>query len=166
MGILSRQSWPLLVITAVLVTACWRWCAVWNAWRTSVVAPAEDPEGDAVFRLKIRYLDWGSRARSRIAQSVLRGDLSLWEAAACYRRIDAVRPPGLRPASMGHRGASEEERLCRHVIRFMWQELVEEMRDDGPLLQLTAELDERVRRGDLRLPEPPGVVEPFEPDGP
>src|SRR5262249_49503781 len=125
MGILSRQSWPLLVIAAVLVTACWRWCADWNAWRTAAVAP-EDPAGDEEYQLKLRYLDWGSRQRSRIAQSVLRGDLSLWEAAACYREIDAVRPPGLRAGWMGHRGASEEERICRHVIRFMWQELVEE----------------------------------------
>jgi hypothetical protein len=66
---------------------------------------------------------------------------------------------------MGHRGASEEERLCRHVIQFMWQELPDELRDDTPLLRLTAELDECVRRGELRLPEaPPGVFEPFDPD--
>jgi hypothetical protein len=158
MRTLSRQVWPVLVFAAAAVAvACWRGSPDGGAGRA--LGPGrithEEYSWDEEYESQRRYLAWSYPVRLRTGQALRRGDLTLWEAAACFGQVEALRPPRLRANSEFHRGATLEERLCRHVIEYVRVALEEEREDDRLIQRLEAELDERVRRGDLRLPAPP-----------
>jgi hypothetical protein len=162
MRMLSRQLGPVLVVAAAAVAVfCWHRSPDWGAWEgPGPASPAikEYPwnEEEAA---RMRYLNWSSPVRERVGRALIRGELTLWEAAASFRQVEALRPPGLRAHSELHRGGSEEERLCRHVIRYVRVLLEDDREDDDLVLELEAELEERVSRGDLRLlAAPPGLV--------
>jgi hypothetical protein len=165
---LVRQLWPALAfVAAAVAVVCWRWSPDGSAGRApdhGTLSDERQPREEE-YESQLRYLTWSYAGRVRVGRALIRGDLTLWEAAACFRQVEALRPPRLRASSELHRGGSEEERLCRHVIEYVRVALEEEMEDDGLLRRLEAELEERVRRGDLRLPAPPsGLVGRF--DGP
>jgi hypothetical protein len=152
----SRRRWPALLFAAVAASsACWRWTPDWT--------PLQGPVPEDQELSQTRYLLWSAQVRRRIARGLMHGDLSLREAAACFRQVNALRPAGLPSGSSYHQGNSEEERLCRQVIQYVHVLLEEERQEDGLLRHLEAELAERVRQGNLRLSAPPsGIVEWFD----
>jgi hypothetical protein len=162
MGTLSRSSLVLVVLLGIgFVVASVRRSHDWHVWPPSDVAPESDPDSDEAYNLRLRFLCWSSELRHSIAGAVVSGDLTLWEAAACFRQVDTILPEDIAPGRGPYRDGSEEERHCRHVIRFVRYSLQARMLDEGLAVHLEAELGERVRRGDLRLPDPPaGVVKP------
>ena len=92
-------------------------------------------------------------AKDALAREAAGGRLTLLEAAARFRDLDADLPEDYR---RGWRhlaeGASDEERYCRQVIGYATMALRD--RSDGPALldRLKAQLDMALSRGDLRLP--------------
>jgi WD40 repeat protein len=93
-------------------------------------------------------------AKNRLAAEVIDGRLTLLEAAARFRDLDREPPPFDRDAfRCSYPGASDDELLCREVIFFV---RVEQRRrpgtDAGIVARLEAELNERLGRGNLRLP--------------
>jgi hypothetical protein len=160
----TRQTWPVLVVAAVAAAAFCRSFSGSPARRVSD-ATSEVDVGSEELRLQVRFLKWSSAARDRIAEGVIGGDLTLWEAAACYGRLDAQMPAGLEAMSAGHGESSEEERQCRHVIRFVRVALVLSGQDLTLVPELEAELEDGLRVGPVRLPAPPpGLVERYELD--
>jgi hypothetical protein len=92
-------------------------------------------------------------AKAELAQEAAAGRLTLFEAAARFRDLDAGVTEDYR-CGWRHlaEGASDEERYCRQVIGYARLALRD--RSDGPALldRLRAQLDEALARGDLRLP--------------
>jgi hypothetical protein len=165
MGTFSRQSWPVFVVAAVAIAVCCRSFPGRHIRRPS--DPIIDIDvGSEEHRAQLRFLKWSAAERVRIARGVIGGDLTLWEAAACYHQLDAQRPPGLEATTIPQHGErSEEERLCRHVIRYVRIELILGGQDVTIVLELEARLEDELRLGDVLLPAPPpGVVEPYDSD--
>ena len=93
-------------------------------------------------------------ARRRLAGEVIDGRLTLPEAAAGFRDVSEADPAfDWERFRLVHPGASDDERLCRQVIGYVWVQ-VQNRPDADPALpgRLEAELEDLLRRGDLRLP--------------
>jgi hypothetical protein len=94
-------------------------------------------------------------AKSRMADEVIAGRLSLLEAAAGFKALDAAGPPAPgwvfpeRPPDV-----SDDEYYCRMVIEFVRGTAAAGEADDA-VCPLQAELDARLRDGTLHLPGPP-----------
>ncbi len=107
--------------------------------------------------------DWKLRAvgrriqeKERIAGELIDGRLTLFEAAARFRRLNAEPPAA--PPPLSYPGDSEEERLCRQVIRWASHRLQE--RDPGRANDRAAAWEEELRRhkerhGTVVLPDAP-----------
>jgi hypothetical protein len=165
MGMLTRRTWLVILAALVAVAAYCHWSIDRDGWRTC--CGTAEPPGPSFeeAKLQIRYLHWSCLVRDRIARALIRGELTLSEAAACFQSVNARRPPGVSSGSDGHPGSSEEERLCRHVLEWVRVELADQVPNAGLLLRLEAELEEQLRQSDLRLPAlPPGFVERFDLD--
>ena len=88
--------------------------------------------------------------RERLAGDVIAGRLTLLEAAARFRDLDEQNPGfdwGIFRST--YAGASDDERLCRQVLAFVESE----PGGTAVLGRLEAELQGRLGRGDLYLPE-------------
>jgi glutathione S-transferase len=83
------------------------------------------------------------REKERIGCAVIDGRLTLFEAAALFRRLNEA-PPKPAPLSASFPGDSEEERLCRQVIRWAWRRLSECY--PGGAEALVAPYEEELRR--------------------
>jgi hypothetical protein len=59
------------------------------------------------------------REKERVARELIDGRLILFEAAALFRRLNELPPRSTVSLALYHRGDSEEERLCRHVIEWV-----------------------------------------------
>jgi len=95
--------------------------------------------------------------KSSVTRRLLEGELTLMEAAAWFRYIDRVTGPVDSILVPGEEGESDEERLCRQVIR--WAEAqaqqVSPQSSQAVVSRLEAQLDDRLRRdGKVELPEP------------
>jgi hypothetical protein len=95
--------------------------------------------------------------KRRVVGRLLEQRLTLFEAAACFRAVDADRPPQVRVHLEVYPGDADEERLCWYVIRCAEAFLEEKGQDAGPVVsRLRAELrDHLARHGGVCLPEPP-----------
>jgi hypothetical protein len=62
--------------------------------------------------------------KERVAQELVDGRLTLFEAATIFRRLNAAPPRSTAPLALYHPGDSEEERLCRHVIAWVRTRMV------------------------------------------
>jgi hypothetical protein len=94
--------------------------------------------------------------KEHVAAEVARGRLTLLEAAARFRDLNAELPGFQREQFRSvYPGRSDDERHCWQVIRFVRTEL-QDVPNAVPRVvgRLEAELQARVDRGDLRLPEP------------
>jgi hypothetical protein len=92
--------------------------------------------------------------KDEAAEDVVAGRLTLVEAAAQFRRLDADASEGYRRAwVVMARGVPDEERYCRQVLDYAEVELRD--RTDGPavLAGLNRQLEEALAGGDLRLPD-------------
>ena len=107
--------------------------------------------------VKLRVSKMRCEAKSDVVTRLMAGELDLFEAAACFRDLNHE-PPEFR--SMGYLqlpGGSDEEKLCRQVIRWVenWDHGSSRAKEVGPLLAyLETELAFRLRRaGRIELPE-------------
>jgi hypothetical protein len=174
MGMLPRQFRLAFVAAAVVATvavgAAWRrWAPDWHASRTSAESPEKYLSPDELDELQLQYLLWCIPEKQRVANALIRGDVTLWEAAACFRHLEAMRPSGNRPSHEYVPGNSTEECLCRQVIGFVCGLRGVDPQDpkqDPFVLWLQCELEEQLSRGAIRLPDPPpGIGTPFNRDG-
>ena len=99
MRTLARQLGPVLVfaVAAVLIT-CWRGRPDWGAGRAPDrgLVTDEGTAADDEYGPQRRYLAWSYPVRLRVGRALLAGDITLWEAAACFRQVEALSPPRLR----------------------------------------------------------------------
>ncbi len=102
-----------------------------------------------------------SQARSRVAQELIAGRLTLFEAAERFRELSVADPHYNWAAfRFAYQCPTDEERFCRHVIVVVKSELVD--RDPAAAIavakRLERELSTRLASGTLRLPEHGGRV--------
>ena len=100
--------------------------------------------------------------KRRLAAEAIEGRLSLVDAAARFRDLNAAAPAFNRQAfCTAYPGGSDDERDCRAVLNFVRVEL-QGRRDADPALaeRLEAELHDLLGRGDFRLPEPKPAAAP------
>jgi hypothetical protein len=108
-----------------------------------------------------RRLDEAMRAvqvrtalKAETAEDLVAGRLTLPEAAARFRRLDAGTPEEYRHGwRLLAQGTSDDERYCRQVIAHVGMLVLG--RDDAAdvLAGLNKQLEEALARGDLRLPD-------------
>jgi hypothetical protein len=110
---------------------------------------ALDREGEVVHR---------RMAAKRVVVADLAAErLTLLEAAARFRDLNALSPDSLHYVRTCYPGTTDEERLCRQVIAWTETELHERRADDAErvVARLRAELGELLGRdGGIRLPDP------------
>jgi hypothetical protein len=107
-----------------------------------------DREAEETFRREV--------TKEEVVPEVLAGRLTLWQAAARFRALDATASPRIRKSlGEGFPGIAEDERCCRKVIT--WVARREAERPDGGhgvAQRLAAELEDALRHGRLSLPDP------------
>lgn len=126
-------------------------CLVW-AWRDSR-QPGPQAAGAALFPPppEVHLLAGRSAAKRRVVGRLLRGEMTLPQAAACFRRLNAE-PPACPDQHFRHLpGGSDEEKLCRQVIDWA---TVSGTGREAARLRLERELDEHLRshHGTVDLP--------------
>jgi hypothetical protein len=128
-----------------------------------VPAAGEELHGLVPEAVRLRLL-----AKDLLVKELASGRLTLFEAAALFRELDALPPrtvystcpdpdPPIRVA-----GPTEEERYCLRVITFAWHALRTAQPGRAEILtkRLVAEFEaERCLSGAIRLPDP-GSLEP------
>jgi hypothetical protein len=115
----------------------------------SLEAVSNPPDVVAVMRMVSR----GVAAREQIVGSLIREEITLPEAAAYFRRLDQFRH-GRLPSSFSHYpGDSDEERVCRQVIRYTAVQFPEGPQRDEVVARLEYELAEELCGGGVRLPD-------------
>jgi len=92
-------------------------------------------------------------AREQIVRALIRDEITLPEAAAYFRRLDQFRHPSLPSSFSRYPGDSEEERVCRQVIRYAAVQFPEAPRRDEIVARLEYELAEQLCGGGVRLPD-------------
>jgi hypothetical protein len=98
----------------------------------------------------------GLERKSEIARELIAGRLTLFEAAARFKAVNAARPANLPPILDPYPGATYEERLCRQVIVFADTELEGSYDRAEFVARLEADLQEHLdRHGTVVLPEVP-----------
>jgi len=101
------------------------------------------------------------RRRAEVLDAVIAGRCSLAEAAAAFWELNrSVSGFHWESFRRYYPGATDAERCCRHVLRYVACRL--EGRSDGAavLRRLEAELEEHLRRGAIRLPGGDDAREP------
>jgi len=106
---------------------------------------------------KLRAIGRRIQEKERLAGELIDGRLTLFEAAARFRRLNAE-PPAPPPLALSYPGDSEEERLCRQVIGWASRRL--EKSDPGRANDFAGACEEELRRhkerhGRVVLPDPP-----------
>ena len=108
------------------------------------------PTEDDTRRAELQAILGRMARKHQVAGDVIAGRLSLLEAAAAFRDLDAEGPPNIpipiRQAFSA--AASDDEAYCRSVLEYVGSAPPELTR------RLTDELNARLRDGALRLPEP------------
>ena len=156
MGMPTRQLCLGLLVAWVgvgVVAAYRHWSAI-EAPESNAPGFEEIPTSPTV-RARMDRLKWSISQRDRVAKAVIREEMTLWEAAACFRFLDTVRFPGSPPSYSIFPGESDEERSCRQVIRFVSVALRDEPREDDLVSRLECELEAQLWVGDVRLPTIP-----------
>jgi hypothetical protein len=89
--------------------------SVWD-WRDD---PVTEPDEDDL-AVQRRILE-----KERVACELIDGRLTLFEAAALFRRLNEAPPRAMDATALRFPGDSGEERLCRLVIHWAWRRLHE-----------------------------------------
>jgi hypothetical protein len=117
--------------------------------------PADDGADEQVIPPVVRGL-----AKRQIARAVIDERLPLLRAAALYADLNRW-PPRAAPLALADDfhcplrlpARTEEERLCREVVRHVWAELRGGPEEPAVAARLRGEFDEALRRdGAIRLP--------------
>jgi hypothetical protein len=92
--------------------------------------------------------------KDEAAEDVAAGRLTLVEAAAGFRRLDADAPDDYRRGWLATaEGGSDDERYCRQVLAHVGGVLRDGADAADVLAGLNRQLEEILARGDLRLPD-------------
>jgi hypothetical protein len=152
MTVCKRLLLILALLSAVLIAATGAW-----QWRGRAPLPeaADEEAREAELDRRLRVARQRIDAKRAGVWRLLAGELTLREAAALFRDINAE--PADCPCPDNHLwpNASPEERLCRQVIAWAWAEA----RDDPSgavrkvVDRLEAELAALLAAGAIRLPE-------------
>jgi hypothetical protein len=148
----------MAVVCAVLVSGLVGGVAI-ESYRGSLRDLAVECERARALEEQDRPLRARATARDRVARELAGGRLSLLEAAAAFRDLELTPPTfsGEDCRAFDPTASSDDERLCRSVIRVARGILAEEA---GPeeaarvAATLEAELNEHLARGGLTLREP------------
>ena len=164
---MKKWTWRVVFCVGLLLPAGWVGVLiVRDAMRPPPAPRGKEvlgPFNTAVLRLEAKRLE----AKQRVACAVIAGRMTLLQAAAALKALDArYRPyPGWAPTLPA--ADSDEEAYCLMAIGWVVGEAALGRADDlaGPL---RAELAARRRDGTLRLPEADGPSAPDDgiPDGP
>lgn len=125
-----------------------------RGWVRSIDVRSRNEEESAALDRQCEAVDRRIQAKRRITADSIDGRVTLFEAAALFRRLDAE-PPVL-PPSPDLLGDSEEERACLQVIKWARQRLHESYPDGAD--ELVAPFKEELRlhkqlHGKVVLPE-------------
>jgi hypothetical protein len=120
-----------------------------NRW----LQPADGPRTYYPPDDAIRVLHRRGQVKENLAKEVIAGRLTLFEAAAQFRRVNRVNPPD---QLIGYNGDSQEECLCQQVIQFVAGVLSREDADNRD--EWCRRLEEELRRykqqhGKVLLPD-------------
>jgi hypothetical protein len=137
-----------VVLVVVFTWPCW--LLIDPSANTSQGSRSGDPLDE-----QLRYLHWSYKYRERTTREVAAGNMSLLEGAAHFAAVEALGPPNLPPRYFCYPGDTVEERLCRHVIRFVEIMLLNDPQREAVVQQLERELSAHLARGPLRLPDQP-----------
>jgi hypothetical protein len=134
----------LVLILSALVAALWL-----ALWAVTAGQDTDEQAAEDLWAVQHRHA-----AKEAVAEEAAAGRLTLLEAAARFRDLDADLPEEQRRAlRLALPAGSDEERSCRQVLYYVEASL--RGRPDGPaaLGRLKAQLDEALASGDLRLPD-------------
>jgi len=107
-----------------------------NLWTQLTDDPPTAPPDDA-----LRVLQWRSAVKYRLTRDVIAGRLSLFEAAARFRRLNKVNPVD---ELIGYWGDSQEDRLCQEVMQ--WVSVALQREDPDNRADCCKRLEEELRR--------------------
>jgi hypothetical protein len=147
----------LVALAAALLQPRWaRDLGLESPSRTTTMSGRLRPVGDDDW--KLRAIKRRIQEKERLAGELIDGRLTLFEAAALFRRLNDAPPKCALPPAPDCPGDSEEERLCRQVIGWAWHRL--EKCDPGRANDLAGACEEELRRhkerhGRVVLPDPP-----------
>jgi hypothetical protein len=113
-----------------------------QGWTFPVNHERPDQTADAECARRLQAVDRRIKEKSRIAAELIDGQVTLFEAAAHFRRLDAAFPV-LQPVRFGS-SDDENECLCREVIAWVRQILSELY--PGGVDELTAPFEDQLRR--------------------
>jgi hypothetical protein len=93
--------------------------------------------------------------KQRVRLALIAGRITLFEAAARYRDLDAGQANSRTRLRASYPGSSDEERICRSLIAHVKHTLEGQRKDPNPVVaSLEAELHEHLQRhGTVRLPD-------------
>jgi hypothetical protein len=147
--VVIRSALPLLVVACCTVAATRPGIGFWATPGSEETRLVSGPiEEVAAIRHRLE-------AKDNLGLEVACGRLTLVEAAARFRDLDE-QPPRFswEDFRRSHPGATEEERYCREVIKFVGRMLEARGVTDSPIVsRLEQELQAHLERGDLRLSE-------------
>jgi hypothetical protein len=139
---------------------------VWGSCRTGRDdrLPVEQNDPEWTYDAELRRMDqlesrrkllfWSLTTRCAVADRLIAGRLTLFEAAAAFRAIDEVKRRGLKLYPGDFAGKTDEERLCRRVIHFTFERLCGSPERGKVVDRLEEELQKHLRRhGTVQLPE-------------
>jgi hypothetical protein len=127
-----------------------------DLWNVPAVVDALGRESERDRRLDEAVLAVQRRTalKAEVAGDVAAGRLTLVEAAARFRRLDADAPEDYRRGWLATaEGGSEAERYCRQVLAHVGGVLGGRDGAADILARLNRQLEEALARGDLRLPD-------------
>jgi hypothetical protein len=150
--------WPLLLLTLALVGAAaavvGRRAAEPNRPDLSPIDEVDDIAAERAHEV----ITLRSIAKQHIAREAAAGARPLVQAATLFRALNR-HPPAVIPVSpIFLDGPSDEERLCRQVMRYVTNLQVDWPEAVAAAARLEAELQEELRRhGAVQLPDPTGL---------
>jgi hypothetical protein len=103
-----------------------------------------------------KFVTWAMKQRQALTADLVAGRLDLFETAAGFRALQQIKDKHVKPVAVVFSGRTEEEQLCRQVILFVEQHLLNEPNQAAVVARLEKQLQEHLERsGTVRLPEPP-----------
>jgi hypothetical protein len=97
--------------------------------------------------------------KEQLIQEVIAGRVSLMEAAAQFRALNATQPRFMEIIRDFYAGATDEECLCKNVLGYVATYLGEGAKNHEVYRRLNADLAQRLAQGQLALPDVPPVTD-------
>jgi len=150
-----RGAWSLTLCLAlaVLALAAAVGFDFWNV-PTAVDTLGQQAQLDERLDGEVQAALRRTAAKAEVAGEAVAGRLTLFEAAARFRDLDADAPQEYRRGWLNlTEGTSDEERYCRQVLGYAALALRGRADAADVLAGFNRQLEEALARGDLRLPD-------------